>query len=95
VRWGEEYKALAGTGATQQVKETNRAVAEKAVDIEPEEPSPETSKIHAGTKYDFAGRNLTAYGGLLPVAAMLEKLHFSNLVCPTGHIGNASIRSHG
>ena len=27
-----------------------------------------------GDSYDFDGRNLTAYGGLLPVATMLEKL---------------------
>src|SRR5437868_1186937 len=30
--------------------------------------------------YDFAGRNLTAYGGLLPIATMLEKLGFQQLV---------------
>jgi hypothetical protein len=30
--------------------------------------------------FDFRGRNLTAYGGLLPVATMLEKLGFQQLV---------------
>ena len=29
---------------------------------------------------DFEGKNLTAYGGLLPVATMLEKLGFQALV---------------
>jgi hypothetical protein len=33
-----------------------------------------------GDSYDFAGKNLTAYGGLLPVATMLEKLGFQQLV---------------
>jgi hypothetical protein len=38
------------------------------------------NKIGASTPYDFEGRNLTAYGGLLPVATMLEKLGFQQLV---------------
>jgi hypothetical protein len=42
--------------------------------------SPEPFKIGASTPYDFAGRNLTAYGGLLPVATMLERLGFQSLV---------------
>ena len=37
-------------------------------------------KINASTHYDFEGKNLTAYGGLLPVATMLEKLKFQQLV---------------
>ena len=41
---------------------------------------PEPNKIGASTPYDFEGRNLTAYGGLLPVATMLEKLGFQQLV---------------
>ena len=35
---------------------------------------PEPNKIGASTPYDFEAKNLTAYGGLLPVATMLEKL---------------------
>ena len=35
---------------------------------------PEPFKIGASTPYDFAGRNLTAYGGLLPVATMMTSL---------------------
>lgn len=41
---------------------------------------PEPFKINAATPYDFTGHNLTAYGGLLPVATMLEKLGFQRLV---------------
>ena len=40
----------------------------------------EPNKIAAGTPYDFEAKNLTAYGGLLPVVAMLEKLGFQELV---------------
>jgi Transposase DDE domain group 1 len=42
--------------------------------------SPEALKIGASTPYDFTARNLTAYGGLLPVATMLEELGFQQLV---------------
>jgi hypothetical protein len=37
-------------------------------------------KIGASTPYDFSARNLTAYGGLLPVATMLERLGFQQLI---------------
>jgi len=40
----------------------------------------EPNRIGASTPYDFTGRNLTAYGGLLPVATMLERLGFQELV---------------
>ena len=40
----------------------------------------EPNKIRAATPYDFQAKNLTAYGGLLPVAAMLERLGFQQLV---------------
>jgi hypothetical protein len=40
----------------------------------------EPNKIGASTPYDFAARNLAAYGGLLPVTTMLEKLAFQQLV---------------
>ena len=46
----------------------------------PEEVSPEPNKIGASTPYDFNGKNLTPYGGLLPVITMLEKLGFQSLV---------------
>src|SRR5215471_17895426 len=40
----------------------------------------ETNRIGAATPFDFEGKNLTAYGGLLPVATMLERLGFQGLV---------------
>src|SRR2546429_9330229 len=40
-------------------------------------------KNRASTTYDFDSKNLTAYGGLLPVASMLEKLQFQQLVDET------------
>ena len=45
-----------------------------------EGPIPEANKIGASTPFDFEGKNLTAYGGLLPVATMLEKLGFQGVV---------------
>ncbi len=45
-----------------------------------ERDTPDLSKIGAFTRFDFSGRNLTPYGGLLPVATMLEKLGFQKLV---------------
>ena len=45
-----------------------------------ERPIAEANKITAATPYDFQGKNLTAYGGLLPVATMLEKLDFQQVV---------------
>ena len=41
---------------------------------------PEPNRIGASTPFDFAGKNLTPYGGLLPVITMLEKLGFQSLV---------------
>src|SRR5271168_1308320 len=40
---------------------------------------PEPNKIGASTAFDFNGKNLTPYGGLLPLATMLEKLGFQAL----------------
>lgn len=40
----------------------------------------EPNKIGASTPYDFEAKSLTAYGGLLPVATMLEKLGFQQIV---------------
>lgn len=41
---------------------------------------PEPNKIAVSTAFDFGGKNLTPYGGLFPVATMLEKLGFQKLV---------------
>jgi len=46
----------------------------------PGEVIAEPNKIGASTRYDFESKNLTAYGGLLPVATMLEKLGLQQLV---------------
>jgi Transposase DDE domain group 1 len=46
----------------------------------------EPNKIAANTPFDFSGKNLTPYGGLLPVATMLEKLGFKKLVEETLHV---------
>jgi len=45
-----------------------------------ERVSSEPNKIGASTPYDFSGKNLTPYGGLLPVITMLEKLGFQSVV---------------
>lgn len=42
--------------------------------------SAQFNEINASTTFDFQGESLTAYGGLLPVAAMLERLGFEKLV---------------
>src|SRR6266851_8530725 len=44
-----------------------------------ERPS-QPNKINANTTFDFEGKNLTPYGGLFPVATMLEKLKFQELI---------------
>ena len=44
------------------------------------EVTPEPNEIGASTHYDFEAKNLTAFGGLLPVATMLEQLRFQQLV---------------
>src|SRR2546429_486667 len=54
--------------------------AKTAVKQGPEKTSSEPNKINASTPYDFTGKNLTPYGGLLPVITMLEKLGFQSLV---------------
>ena len=42
--------------------------------------APQPNKIGASTPYNFCGKNLTPYGGLLPVATLLERLDFQALV---------------
>ena len=49
----------------------------------PEDSASEPNKINASTPYNFNGKNLTPYGGLLPVITMLEKLGFESLVKET------------
>ena len=40
----------------------------------------EPNKVDASTFFNFSGKNLTPYGGLLPVSTMLEKLEFQALM---------------
>ena len=51
------------------------------------ETSPSPNEIKASTPYDFSGKNLTPYGGLLPVATMLEKIGFRSIVEATLSVG--------
>ena len=62
------------------VKSSRQDIAKEPARQGRDEVSPQANKIGASTPYDFAAKNLTAYGGLLPVATMLEKLGFQQLV---------------
>lgn len=42
------------------------------------------NKIGASTPHDFSAKNLTPYGGLLPVATMLEKIGFTERIPAAG-----------
>jgi hypothetical protein len=53
---------------------------EKAVESGKERTRGKANKIRADTRYDFGGGVLTPYGGLLPLAALLEKLEFLQLL---------------
>jgi hypothetical protein len=55
---------------------TSESRAKQAQKETPSEPN----KIGASTPFDFNGKNLTPYGGLLPVATMLEKIGFQKFV---------------
>ena len=61
---------------TNRNKHSGKAPAKQAA----EAVTPEPNKISASTPFDFSGKNLTPYGGLLPVATMLEKLGFQALL---------------
>lgn len=62
------------------VNNRNQHTGRRRAKQEVREVTPEPNKIGASTPYDFEARNLTAYGGLLPVATMLEKIGFRQLV---------------
>jgi hypothetical protein len=65
---------------TQMVTDRKKNSAKTPVKQGAGEVGPEPNKINASTPYDFTGKNLTPYGGLLPVITMLEKLGFQALV---------------
>ena len=50
-------------------KDSAKNRAQQGADATQSEPY----RIGATTPFDFEGKNLTAYGGLLPVATMLER----------------------
>jgi hypothetical protein len=62
------------------VKRSRQDIEKKPAKQAPDAVIPEATKIGASTPYDFEAKNLTAYGGLLPVATMLEKLGFQQVV---------------
>ncbi|HEV3334471.1 MAG TPA: IS1380 family transposase [Bryobacteraceae bacterium] len=68
-------------------KEVTQMVTDKKKDSRktpgkqgPGDGAPSPNKINGSTPHDFSGKNLTPYGGLLPVITMLEKLGFQSLV---------------
>src|SRR6267142_1755042 len=61
---------------TSRKEHTQKTPGKQASDVIIRKPM----KIGASTPYDFQGSNMTAYGGLLPVATMLEKLQFQVLI---------------
>src|SRR3979411_2041525 len=61
---------------TSRKKDSDKAPVKQGAEHTASEPN----KINASTHYDFNGKNLTPYGGLLPVITMLEKLGFQSLV---------------
>ena len=65
---------------TQMVTDRENDSCKTPVKQGPQDCAPEPNKINASTPYDFNGKNLTPYGGLLPVITMLEKLGFQSLV---------------
>src|SRR6267154_4965414 len=65
---------------TQMVTSRKKDSEKRPIKQGPEKASWEPNKIGASTPYDFNGKNLTPYGGLLPVITMLEKLGFQCLV---------------
>ena len=62
------------------VKSRNQHSSEGRAKQASNEVHSEPNKIGASTPYDFSAKNLTPYGGLLPVATMLEKIGFQKLV---------------
>jgi hypothetical protein len=67
-------------GVTQMVKnESQHSEKTRAKQGFPADTA-EPYKIAASTPFDFGAKNLTPYGGLFPVATMLEKLGFKKLI---------------
>src|ERR1017187_5942014 len=65
---------------TQMVTDSKEDSDKTPIKQGPAKVSSEPNKIGPATPYDFDGKNLTAYGGLLPVGTLLEKLEFRQVV---------------
>jgi hypothetical protein len=63
-------------------KHSNQTTSRQGAEV----PIAQPLKIGASTPFDFSARNLTAFGGLLPLATMLEKCEFQQLVEETLNI---------
>jgi len=68
-----------GFAGRQAISRTVQPVFGKVRHPTPGRNASKSIKIGGSTRHDFASKNLTACGGLLPVAAMLEKLQFQQL----------------
>src|SRR5260370_29353234 len=86
-QWGKTEVLRRSQLRSSPPKEVTRMVTDRKKDSQktPEkqgsqDSASEPNKINASTPYDFSGKNLTPYGGLLPVITMLEKLGFQSLV---------------
>jgi hypothetical protein len=62
------------------VNSTNKHTGELPAKPGAEAVIPKPIKIGANTPLDFQGSHMTAYGGWLPVATMLEKLRFQEWI---------------
>jgi len=81
---GEDGNFADGPGrVTQMVTDRKEDTGKTSGKTRVERDAPQPNKINGSTPYDFNGRNLTPYGGLLPVITMLEKLGFESLVKET------------
>ena len=67
-------------GVTQMVKNESKHSEKSCAKQGFPADHPEPYKIAASTPFDFGAKNLTPYGGLFPVATMLEKLGFKKLI---------------
>src|SRR6202047_3892743 len=72
---------------TQMVKDENEHSGKTRTKQGYRADSAEPYRIGVSTPFDFGAKNLTPYGGLFPVATMLEKLGFKKLVEETLTIG--------
>src|SRR5258708_12314944 len=78
--WRSWRFAIPFSGVTQTVNDRKQHSGKPSVNQGGGAVVPEPCKIGASTPFDFDSKNLTAYGGLLPIATMLERLWFPQLL---------------